>query len=297
LRFRHFKVCVVDLSGYEAGSVIGQRDRVVTQVHHRRCDGILIVVKTISLPVFIELCQSETEIENQMNLRHPVITSLIGCDFRVESSGVIEMKAVRSHAEATDGSLVDVVMNPPVWWTPTVKVKTLVGIALGLRYAHGHGLLHGSVKASNIIFDANHRIQIVDFSPIRLENESVEPFSGAGGAELDPTVDISGFASLLAEIGVNRIVNSSIGSMEDSLHHSFVPDFVLEIIEAGQSPKSPCQVSFINIFSRLKANDFRILSGIDPEEVSAFVRWVESSEETGEWEYRHTQQIHISHRW
>jgi serine/threonine protein kinase len=61
-----------------------------------------------------------------------------------------------------------------------VKAKAVVGIALGLRFAHGLGLLHGVVKVSNILFDTDRRIQIADFSPIQLETGEVEPFSGEG---------------------------------------------------------------------------------------------------------------------
>jgi serine/threonine protein kinase len=50
-----------------------------------------------------------------------------------------------------------------------VKTKAVVGIALGLRFAHGLGLPHAMVKASNIFFNADRRIQIADFSSIRLE--------------------------------------------------------------------------------------------------------------------------------
>jgi hypothetical protein len=100
----------------------------------------------------------------------------------------------------------------------------------------------------------------------------------------NPSVDISGFPFLLSEITVDRTAISSIGSMEDPLPRSSVPRFVLEIIEAGQSRKSHFQLSFIEIIDRLKTNDFQILTGVDGEEVSRFVRWVESSEETGEWE-------------
>jgi serine/threonine protein kinase len=81
---------------------------------------------------------------------------------------------------ATGGFLATVLSNSPAWWTPTVKAKAVVGIALGLRFAHGLGLLHEVVKASNILFDADRRIQIADFSSIRLETGIVEPFSGEG---------------------------------------------------------------------------------------------------------------------
>jgi serine/threonine protein kinase len=65
-----------------------------------------------------------------------------------------KFKTVRLYA--TEGSLADVLSNPPGWWTPTVKA--VVRIVLGLPFAHGLGLLHGAVKASNVLFDADRRI-------------------------------------------------------------------------------------------------------------------------------------------
>jgi serine/threonine protein kinase len=61
-----------------------------------------------------------------------------------------------------------------------VKAKAVVRIALGLRFAHGVGLLHGAAKASNILVDADRRIQIAGFSPLGLEAGAVEPFSVEG---------------------------------------------------------------------------------------------------------------------
>jgi serine/threonine protein kinase len=193
----HFKDFVLDLSEFEERSVIGRNDRVSSQIYQRRIDGAMTVVKAISVSGLIERCQIETKIENLLNLRHPMITPLIGCVFPVESSGQREFRTVRLYA--TEGSLADAMSNPPTWWTPTVKAKAVVGIALALRFAPGLGLLHRAVKASNILFDANRWIQIADFSPIRLETGAVEPFSGE---EWAPTADVCAFASLLFEIAV-----------------------------------------------------------------------------------------------
>jgi hypothetical protein len=83
--------------------------------------------------------------------------------------------------------------NPPAWWTPTAKTNAVVGIALGLWFAHVLELLHGVVKASHIVLDADPRIQIADFSPIHLETGEAEPFSGDGQA---PMADICAFCLL-----------------------------------------------------------------------------------------------------
>jgi hypothetical protein len=49
--------------------------------------------------------------ENLLNLRHPMIAPLIGCVLPVESSGQREFETVRLYA--TEGSLADVLSNPP----------------------------------------------------------------------------------------------------------------------------------------------------------------------------------------
>jgi hypothetical protein len=107
----HLKDFVLDLSGFEERSVIGRNDRVSTHIYQRRIDGAVTVVKTVSLPGPIDRCKIEIEIENLLNLRHPMIALLIGSVFPVESSGQREFKTVRLYA--TEGSLADVLSNPP----------------------------------------------------------------------------------------------------------------------------------------------------------------------------------------
>jgi serine/threonine protein kinase len=95
--------------------------------------------------------------------------------------------------DAAGGSLAEVLSDAPAWWTPTAKAKAIAGIAIGLRFAHGLGLLHGGLKASNVLFDADRRIQIADFSPIRLQTGDAEPFAGEGWS---PAADVCAFARL-----------------------------------------------------------------------------------------------------
>jgi hypothetical protein len=206
-----------------------------------------------------------------------MIAPLIGCVFPVESSERREFKTIRLYA--TDGSPVDVLSNPPASWTPTVKAKAAVGIALGLRFAHGLGLLHEAVKASNTDFDAAQRIQTADFSPIRLEMGEVEPFSGE---EWAPPADVSAFASLLFEVAVGGTATPPIGAAGGAPFPTAVPAFVLGMIEDERSPETAGRLSFAEIVARLKANCFKIIAGVDSDEVSAFVSPVESSEQAGE---------------
>jgi hypothetical protein len=108
-------------------------------------------------------------------VRHPLITTPIGF---AESTTPRRLKIARWYA--ADGFLVEVLSDAPAWWTPTTKAKAIAEITLGFRFAHSLGLLHGGLKASNVLFDADRRIQIADFTPIHLETGDAEPFAGEG---------------------------------------------------------------------------------------------------------------------
>jgi serine/threonine protein kinase len=170
---------------------------------------------------------------------------------------------------AAGGSLAEVLSDAPLWWTPRVKAKAIAGIALGLRFVDGLGLLHGGLKASNILFDADRRIQMTDFSPIRLETGAVEPFAGEGWS---PAADVCAFASLLSEIAVGR-PDAPLRAAPP------VPAFVSVIIEKGRSPSPTTKRSFADILQSLRADGFAILAGVDSAEVCSFVEWVESFEQ------------------
>jgi hypothetical protein len=85
---------VLDPSGFEEKAVIGRNKGVSTQIYRRRIDGVLTVVKAISLSGSIERRQIETEMENLLNRRHPMIAPLIVCIFPVESSGQRKFRTV-----------------------------------------------------------------------------------------------------------------------------------------------------------------------------------------------------------
>jgi hypothetical protein len=89
-----FKDFLLDQSGFEEKSVIGQNKGVSSQLYRRRIDGVLTVVKAISLSGSIERREIEIEIENLLNLRHPMIAPLIGSVLPVESIGQREFRTV-----------------------------------------------------------------------------------------------------------------------------------------------------------------------------------------------------------
>jgi serine/threonine protein kinase len=259
-----FKKSVFDIAELEEESVLLEADQSSSRLYRRRGDGSLIVVKSISLSDSISKSQTESEIANLVSLRHPLIASPIGF---AESAAPRRLKIARPYAAG--GSLAEALSDAPPWWTPTAKAKAIAGIALGLRFAHSLGLLHGGLKASNVLFDAERRIQIADFSPIRLQTGATEPFAGEGWG---PAADVCAFASFLSDIAVG-CPGAQPGPAPP------IPAFVSAIIEGAQSPSPTARRSFATILQSLRANGFAILAGVDSAEVCAFVESVESSEQ------------------
>jgi hypothetical protein len=264
---------IVNLSGFEERSLICDSDKSPNQIYHRIEDQLVVFVKSKPLSENVPKSQIEKEVERLINLHHPCITSPIGFVFPIESGSQQELTIVRLYFNGC--SLAEVLRVNPVWWTSTVKAKTIAGILLGLRFAHSLELVHGHLTGNNILFDSGHCIQIVDFNPIPLEvseNDEVTRLRGFSGERWTLEKDIQAFTSILFEImiGVRPQGELSIPTG--------IPDFVSRIIKSGLSRISKTRYSFNMILEILKQNEFQIEDGVDSAEVSAFVNWVESAE-------------------
>jgi serine/threonine protein kinase len=132
-------------------------------------------------------------------------------------------------------SLAEILSVSPDWWTPTAKVKAVVGIVLGLRFAHSFGLIHGHLTANNIFFDGDHRVQITDFGLDGRDSTARWGIGGFSGEGWTPQADIRAFVSLLFEIVVGNRVNLLDDVNSEGIAHSGVPEIVLDIIDAIES--------------------------------------------------------------
>jgi hypothetical protein len=277
LRLPCLKDYHLNISEFEERSMICESGAESNGIYDRVEDELLVVVKSLSLRDGLEETEMEKEIEKLINLRHPCIAGLIGFVVGIDSGILQELKIVRLYVEGI--SLSEVVSVNPVWWTSTVKAKVIAGIVLGLRFAHSLGLFHGHLSARSILFDLNRCIQIVDFDPIVLEvvesKSEIEEgmqLGGISGEEWRLERDIQAFALILLEIVVGGSA-TGVASIPAG-----IPDFVMEIIKLGLYHTSVKEYSFNDIFALLKQNNFQIEDGVDSEEVSAFLSWVESAE-------------------
>jgi serine/threonine protein kinase len=260
-----------NLFGFREISQLRANEGFLTQ-KYQGCDhGFDILVKSMNISLNDDIAPLERTIEKLMNLRHPCISSTIGV---VHRSPLHELRIIREYLGG--GSLSEIISRSPEWWTPTVKVKAIVGIVLGMRFTHSFGLLQGHLTGDNVIFDEEGLIQICDFcvkslSEVVGNSEVLSEVGGFSGEDWSPAADVRAFAELLSRIVIGD-------SAEESGSSLSVPGFVFEMIERGQSLDSRAMLSFVDIFETLKNNDFRIVEGVDSTEVSTYVRWIELSE-------------------
>jgi tRNA A-37 threonylcarbamoyl transferase component Bud32 len=102
-----------------------------------------------------------------VHFHHPCIAAPIGFVLPIGTGIEQELKIVGTYLAGS--SLSEVLSVNPDWLTLTVKTKVVVGIVLGLRFAHSLGLIHGRLSTRSIVFDSDHCIQIVGFNPMFLE--------------------------------------------------------------------------------------------------------------------------------
>jgi serine/threonine protein kinase len=260
-----------NLFGFYEISQLSANERLLTP-KYAECDHEFdIHVKSINISISDDIAHLEMKIESMMNLRHPCISSTIGI---VLGSGLQALQIVRLHSSGA--SLSEVISRSREWWTPTAKVKAIVGIVLSMRFAHSFGLLHGHLTGDSVIFNDEGLIEICDFcvrilSDVEDDSEAIAESGGFSGTNWSPDADVRAFAELLSQI--------VIGDSAEEIGYSLsVPIFVLNIIERGQSSDSHAKLSFMDIIETLKDNNFRILEGVDSREVWDFVRWIEFSE-------------------
>jgi serine/threonine protein kinase len=182
---------------------------------------------------------------------------------------------------------------------PTAKAIAIAGIVLGMKFLHSFGLIHDGLKPSNVLFDESHRIQISDFGRTRLySRESVaiarrvaSEFTASElrfGEDRTASIDIVSFALILFEIVVGlpavgrTSASEELGKLPMNAYErvkipGFVPTFVSVLIKSGLSANPRERPLFDDMSEALKRNYFKIIDGVDSDEVSAFVNLVESS--------------------
>jgi serine/threonine protein kinase len=260
---RCFNDYIVNFSVFEERSIMWYSSEVGNEIYDRIKDEFFVFVKSVPHSENVSESEIEHEIEKLINLHHPCITAPIGFVVPIESGNREELKIVRLYLEGS--SLLEVISVNPLWLTSTVKAKAIAGIVLGLRSPPSLGIIRGHLTPNNILFDSDHCIHIVDFTPMIMEfgshdGEEVTQVGSLPGEGWTPKIDLQAFASIVFELlfGHSNFVSTMI---ESKLHRPSEPGY-----------------SFNVILEILKQNKFRIEDHVDSAGVSRFSSWIESAE-------------------
>jgi serine/threonine protein kinase len=265
---------VLDLSGFECGREIeltksGSGSGASVKQYSRLSDGFEIVVKSFDSFDCKNVDNILYELLLLTQLRHRCIAPLIGFVLPTNSTS---LKIATLYYRC--GSLKDVLDKNPVWWTPTVKAKTIAGIALGMKSAHELGIVHGSLTLNNILFDEDHCVHIVDFCSSRFRSKPTQMSctdadNGDVGVENAKRLDMFAFTSIMLNILVDRRRNKGKSPM--------IPRFVSDLITNGRSQHRYERYSFENVTEAMKENIYMFREGVDVCETLEFVNTVEES--------------------
>jgi serine/threonine protein kinase len=109
------------------------------------------------------------EVEIMTQAVHPALLYLVGYSLPQSRDGT----AVIVPEYMPAGSVFDIITldragNPPPNWDLSAKLKTIFGIAGGLRFLHSRRIMHRDLKAENILMDAELTPRIGDFGLSRI---------------------------------------------------------------------------------------------------------------------------------
>jgi serine/threonine protein kinase len=208
---------------------------------------------------------------------------------------------------ACNGSLADVLSevrkgNSPYFWRYGVLSKIVVGIVLGMKYLHSKDIIHGNLKPSKLLIDAEYRVRICDFGSSRIESCGIVTVNAFGtpiyiapetleGEDFTKKVDVFAFGLILYELFVGesvfpldaapgRIVRLHIDNFRPEIP-SHVSDVVRRVIELCWSKDAESRPSFDEIFDVFKEESFAFYDDVSPSVMMDFISEVEGIERDG----------------
>ncbi|MEM8998198.1 MAG: serine/threonine-protein kinase, partial [Acidobacteriota bacterium] len=122
--------------------------------------------------VAIKVCTLDDEELRQRFLREAAISG------RLDHRNIVTVHEYSSDGptpylvqEFLSGSDLRQVIKERRGWSVEQRLDALLGIAEGLAYAHGEGVIHRDIKPANIRVDDDGRVKILDFGIAKLAND------------------------------------------------------------------------------------------------------------------------------
>jgi serine/threonine protein kinase len=170
-------------------------------------------------------------------------------------------------------------------WTATRKAITVVGIVLGMEFAHSKGFTHGDLQPQDVFLDGDQNVKISGLSRKYVSDKLVE--YGSQVYQEHMKCDVCQFGRILYNIRAGSDDRHSIP--EDLKRANFILErvnMVLALIGKCLAT-NPCdRPGFSEILETLKKADFMILPDVDSAAVAEYVTEVEKGRDSLESSHR-----------
>jgi serine/threonine protein kinase len=240
------------------------------------------------------------EVDILVSLNHPCILRIYGWTHQTQTDPAEIQTAI-----ATNGPL-DTILERAgrgqqfEFWNPTGKAILICGIALGMRFIHSKGIIHGDLKPGNILVNGRGQAVISDFGVSCFESEPQTLAPDAGtvnysapeqlttGAICTRQIDVFAFALVMYEILTGTAVfpraefEFPIVKRILSGDRPAVPDTCGRLMQDlsprcwSASPRK--RPTFDAIIGAFRDAGFQIAPGVDQAALVAYVAEIESWE-------------------
>ena len=233
----------------------------------------------------------EREICSLASLDHPCIVKFAGYTLPCP---LTEHRFLIFTEYVSGGSLSSVIQKSSEvpWFSSTARCIIVVGIVLGMRYVHSHGIFHRDLKPSNVLLDENHHPHLCDFGSSRsFSQESTmtgllpvthyyaAPELCNEDGDYNEKIDVFSFGMMLYEIVTGNLALRHLNQLQVTAFFSQgkrpdIPSSVLpftkKLIERCWSQNPSQRPSFNDIYDCLVDGRFRLFSDVDVSAVSAY---------------------------
>lgn len=220
----------------------------------------------------------EREVEIMKLLKHPCVVSLVGFSSAPPMSLCMEF--------ASEGTLEDALTSSPSWFDATCKLKSIIGVVVGMTFIHGKEIIHRDLKPSNILIDHEHHVKISDFGTARFDSTSVTMNVGTrlymapemrnGTGDINRKVDVFSFGLLLYQLVESVSVEELKGRIGNLEFGEKTQPEVRTLIEQCLSECPEDRPEFADIIESIDKMNFELVEGADTEQAYEYFESISS---------------------
>jgi serine/threonine protein kinase len=111
----------------------------------------------------------EENIKHLKSLNDPCVVPIIGWEGPPDGIGPVTWTGYQAN-DSPEGIMKNVEMHRNVRvLTHTRRTIMTIGLVVRMNYVHRNGVIHGSMKPSDVLIDDNHRRRVNDFAMMRMD--------------------------------------------------------------------------------------------------------------------------------